>query len=125
MSCFFLVNYLKTSNYQRLGSAFDVTRLSLLTKLVMMSSAPAKCAWDARYASQDPFIHGNQRCPIQSRLQSVLGARFFYVDLKYVISLYFFSKVDKPIVSLPLTPFAANVSSAANTLANVSQVNFW
>ena len=39
-------------------------------KLVMMSSTPAKSAGDARYASQDPFI---QRCPIQSRLQSVLG----------------------------------------------------
>ena len=26
-------------------------------KLVMMSSAPAKSAGDARYASQDPFIH--------------------------------------------------------------------
>ena len=26
-------------------------------KLVIMSSAPAKSAGDARYASQDPFIH--------------------------------------------------------------------
>ena len=26
-------------------------------KLVMMSSAPAKSAGDARYVSQDPFIH--------------------------------------------------------------------
>ena len=26
-------------------------------KLVMMSSAPAKSAGGARYASQDPFIH--------------------------------------------------------------------
>ena len=34
-----------TSNNQRLGSA-----------LVMMSSAPAKYAGDARYASQDPVI---------------------------------------------------------------------
>ena len=40
-------------------------------KLVMMSSAPAKSAGDARYA---PKIHSfNQRCSIQSRLQSVLG----------------------------------------------------
>ena len=38
-------------------------------KLVMMSSAPAKSTGDARYASQDPFIH----YPFQSRLQSVLG----------------------------------------------------
>ena len=30
-------------------------------KLVMMSSAPAKSVGDARYASQGPFIHGNQR----------------------------------------------------------------
>ena len=41
----------------------------------VMSSAPAKTsAGDARYASQD------QRCPIQSRLQSVLGVRFSYVE---------------------------------------------
>ena len=45
-------------------------------KLVMMSHAPAKSAGDARYASQDPFI----RCIIQSRLQSVLGVRSFYVE---------------------------------------------
>ena len=38
-------------------------------KLVMMSSAPAKSAGDARYASQDPFS------PIQSRLESVLEVR--------------------------------------------------
>ena len=36
---------------------------------MMMSSAPAKSAGDVRYVSQDPFID----CPIQSRLQSVLG----------------------------------------------------
>ena len=45
-------------------------------KLVMMSSALAKSAGDARYASQDPFIH----CPIQSRLQSVLEVRSLYVE---------------------------------------------
>ena len=46
-------------------------------KLVMMSSAPAKSAKDARYPYQDPFI---PRCPIQSRLQSVLGVRSFHVE---------------------------------------------
>ena len=52
-------------------------RLSLsFSKLVMMSSDPAKSAGDARYASQDPFIH----FPIQSRLQSVLRVRPFYVE---------------------------------------------
>ena len=45
-------------------------------KLVMMSSAPAKSAGDARYASQDPFI----RWSIQSRLQSVLRVCSFYVE---------------------------------------------
>ena len=45
-----------TSNNQRSGSVFVVTRLSLLCQVVMMSSAPAKSAGDARYASQDPFI---------------------------------------------------------------------
>ena len=42
-------------------------------KLVMMSSTPAKSAGDARYVSQDPF----SCCPIQSRLQFVLGVRSF------------------------------------------------
>ena len=37
-----------------------------LAKLVMMSSAPAKSAGDARYASQDLFIHLLIDCPIQS-----------------------------------------------------------
>ena len=50
-------------------------------KLVMMSSVPTKSAGDARYASQDPLIESlNQRCFIQSRLQSVLGVRSFYVE---------------------------------------------
>ena len=55
-------------------------------KLVMMSSAPVKSAGDARYASQDPFILGNQRCPIQSRLQSVLGVRSYYIERKNGLS---------------------------------------
>ena len=46
-------------------------------KLVMMSSTPAKSVGAARCASQDPFI---QCCPIQSRLQSVLGVRSCYVE---------------------------------------------
>ena len=47
-------------------------------KLVMMSSAPAKSAGDARDASQIPSF--NQRCPIQSRLQPVLVVHSFYVE---------------------------------------------
>ena len=47
-------------------------------KLVMMSSARAKSAGDARYASQDPFIQ-SERYPIQSRLQSVLEVRSFFI----------------------------------------------
>ena len=46
-------------------------------KLVVMSSAPAKSAGNARYASQNQF---NLRCPTQSRLQSVLGLRSLYVE---------------------------------------------
>ena len=49
-----------TRNNQRLGSAFDdldSTGSLLFAKLVMVSSAPAKSAEDARYTSQDPFIH--------------------------------------------------------------------
>ena len=49
-------------------------------KLAMMSSAPAKSAGDARYASQDPFILLWIDFLIQSRLQSVLGVRSFYVE---------------------------------------------
>ena len=41
-----------TSNNQRLQSAGSLS----FAKMVMMSSAPAKCASDARYASKDPFI---------------------------------------------------------------------
>ena len=50
-------------------------------KLAMMSSAPAKSSGmpDTR-----PKIQSfNQRCPIQSRLQSVLGMRPFYVERNY------------------------------------------
>ena len=44
-------------------------------KLVMMSSAPEKSAGDVRYASQDPFIHGNQRRPISTPI--CIGGTFF------------------------------------------------
>ena len=50
-------------------------------KLVMMSSTPAKSAGDLRYVSHDPSIHGNQRCLIQSWLQSVWGVCSFYVGV--------------------------------------------
>ena len=53
------------------------------TKLVVMSSAPPKSAADAIYASQDSFIQGNQHCPIQYRLQSVLGVRSFYMCVEH------------------------------------------
>ena len=44
-------------------------------KLMMMSSTPAKSARDHRPDTR-PKIHSfNQRCPIQSRLQSVLAVR--------------------------------------------------
>ena len=45
-------------------------------KLVMMSVTPAKSAGDADNRTElDLFIHGNQRCPMQSRLQSLLRVR--------------------------------------------------
>ena len=65
---------------QRLRIAFkdlDPRLILSFAKLVMMSSAPAKSAWNARCTSQDPCI---QFCPIQSRFQSVLGVRSFYVE---------------------------------------------
>ena len=47
-------------------------------KLVMMSSVPAN---PAGKPDTCPKIHSfNQHCPIQSRLQSVLGERSFYVE---------------------------------------------
>ena len=52
---------------------------SLSFAKLMMSSAPAKSAGDARYASQDP-IHSLIDCFIQYRLQSVLRVRSFYVE---------------------------------------------
>ena len=52
-------------------------------KLVMMSSAAAKSAGDARYASQDPFIHSMTDCPIQSRLQSVLLSALFLCQTQF------------------------------------------
>ena len=52
------------------------------TKLMMMSSTPAKSAGGARYAFQDPFICRLPLSPGQSRLQSVFGVRSFYVECK-------------------------------------------
>ena len=50
-------------------------------ELVMMSSAPAKSAGDADTRLK---IHSfNQRCPIQSRLRSVLGVSSFYIERNY------------------------------------------
>ena len=53
-------------------------------KLLMMSSALAKSAGDARYASQDSFID----CPIQSRLQSVLGVRSFCAERNNIWNMF-------------------------------------
>ena len=52
--------------------------LSFETKL-MMSSASAKSAGDPR------SVH----CPIQSRLQSVLGVRSYYVERNKFLSFFF------------------------------------
>ena len=49
-------------------------------KLVIMLSTPVKSLGDARYMLQDPFIHGNQCCPIQSRLPSVYGVHSFHIE---------------------------------------------
>ena len=60
-----IMNY---SAFRRIGFSLINYRLVLsnqgLGKL-MMSSAPAKFAGGARYASQDPFIHSFIDCPIQ------------------------------------------------------------
>ena len=62
-------------------------------KLVMMSSVPAKSAGDARYAFQDSFIHSLIDCPIQSRFQTQLGVRSFYVERNNRIT--YFSELTK------------------------------
>ena len=59
--------------------------------LVSMSSALAKSAGNATYASQDPFIHGNQYCPKESLLLSVLEVRSFYVNCNKFI--YYFIQI--------------------------------
>ena len=52
--------------------------------LVMMSSAPAKSAGDARYTSQDPFIQSTLSHKIPTPIcQSVLGVRSFYIERNY------------------------------------------
>ena len=48
-------------------------------KLVMMPPAPGKCA--GCQTRVPTSMHSfNQRCPIQSPFQSVLGVRSFYVE---------------------------------------------
>ena len=68
----------KTSDNQRLGSAFDDLdpRLSLLCDVVRLP-LQKKYAGDATCVSQDPSI---QCCPIQSQLKSALGVRSSYVE---------------------------------------------
>ena len=63
--------YSHTSNNYRLGSAFDYLDPRPFATLVMMSSQPPKI-----WGCQLRITRSNRRsidCPIQSRLQSVLG----------------------------------------------------
>ena len=78
----------KTSNNQRLRSVFDVTRLSLLCQVGGGIIRP--CIIYGGCQIRRPKIHSfNQRCPIQSQLQSVLyvhvGVCSFYM---YVQCMY-------------------------------------
>ena len=57
-----------TSNNQRLGSASDVTRLSLLCQLGDDVIRPCKICGDARYASLDPFAQSAVPCNLESNL---------------------------------------------------------
>ena len=54
-------------------------------KLVMMSSAPAKSAGDARYKSQDPLNSINVAGPIQSGLQSAFFLRQNAINLMFLL----------------------------------------
>ena len=70
----------KTSGYQRLGIAFDDLdpSLSLLCQVGDDVIRHSKICGGCKIRLQDPIVHGN--CPIQPRIQSVLGVRTFYVE---------------------------------------------
>ena len=61
-------------------------------KLVMMSSAPAKSAGDARYASQDPFIQPTFSHTISTPICIRRRVRSFYIERnKCIVYSYIFS----------------------------------
>ena len=69
------INDRYTSNNQRLGSTFVVTRLSVLCQVGDDVICPCKICGGCQIR--------NQRCPIEFRLQSVSGVRSFYVERNY------------------------------------------
>ena len=92
----------------------------------MMSSAPAKSAGDARYASQDPFIL-NQRCPIQSRFQSLLAVRPFYVERnKVTMKGYAFEGALQKITnSKNLANLQYHKINPQHLLVTAAWIRFW
>ena len=56
-------------------------------KLVTMSSAPAKSAGGEQIHVPRSSHSLNQRCPIQSRLQSVLGEHSYYDKRNYTLHI--------------------------------------
>ena len=73
---------IKTSNNQRLGSAIDdlAPRLSLLCQVRDDVIRPRKIWRGCQIRVPRSIRLCNQRCPIQSRLQSVFGVRSFNVE---------------------------------------------
>ena len=67
-----------TSNNQRLGSASDVTRLSLLCQVGDDVIRPCKICGGCQI--RVPRSIRSISCPMQPRVQSVLGVRSFYVE---------------------------------------------
>ena len=72
----FIVKGKITSNNKKIGSAFEVTRLSLFCQVGDDVIRPCKIC--AMMPDTRPKIHSfNWRCPIQSRLQSVCVCSFY------------------------------------------------
>ena len=74
----------KTSNNQRLGGVFhDLDpRLSLLWQVGDDVIHPSKICGGCQIRVPRSIHSLNQRCPIQSQLQSVLGVHSYYVEHK-------------------------------------------
>ena len=72
------------SNNQRLGSVFNVTKLSLLCQVGDDVIRPTKYAGMPNTHPKIQSFH--QPCPVQSQLQSVLGVHSFYIKCNSAVT---------------------------------------